>query len=203
MQIQVKLTEMCIIRSRKPIKRQRCGDSKVQPQFFFLRVKILNNRLLPLVSPLPPSCILFLPEDNWFSTMACSCERFSVSACCRFSEARHSSAPLVHVEQHTLTVRMYVFFGVTHWLSPGLILNPCLHPQPPPSWPQEQSQVFFFFLWWEGGAQLFWLPCLENISRRINHIYQNIYGPLRTEPSLSLSFDMSGYIAGSQLKEQL
>lgn len=34
-----------------------------------------------------------------------------------------------------------------------------------------------------GWGWTFWLTCLENISKSINHIYHNIYRPLRTDPS--------------------
>lgn len=34
-----------------------------------------------------------------------------------------------------------------------------------------------------GRSPSFWLSCLENISKGINHIYQNIYTHLHTEPT--------------------
>lgn len=49
-----------------------------------------------------------------------------------------------------------------------------------------------------GRSSSFWLTCLENISKGINHIYQNIYTPLHTEPSCLFFFfgaclDIVGY----------
>lgn len=173
---------------------------KIQGQFIFLTVQLLNNRLFP-----PPSFILFLPAVDWFSTMACCCVACSVSVCvvCSQKPVRvqllWSMWLTEHQAAHTLTVIMYVFSGDT--LTEHRV-NIKAVPAPRLSWPQEQS-------WgWErlgvGGLKLnfFGSHAWKILAEAWIIFIKNIYGPLHTQNPLVFfaCLPIAGWV---QLQEQL